>query len=103
MMCAWRRWQVSCPNITVSRLTTAAALDEAQRGIRVNAVAPGYVDTPLLAGRDAATRDRLASLHPMNRMAVADEIAQVILFLLSDRAAFLTGQTYPVDGGYSAR
>jgi len=84
-------------------LTKAAALDYAQQGLRVNVVAPGYVDTPLLGGRDEGQRNAIANQHPIGRLAQPDEIAQTIVFLLSGRASFITGQTYLVDGGYSAR
>jgi NAD(P)-dependent dehydrogenase (short-subunit alcohol dehydrogenase family) len=84
-------------------LTKSAALDYADRGIRVNAVAPGYVDTPLLKDRDASVKTALAEQHPMKRLAQAEEIAEVIGFLLSQRSSFVTGQTYLVDGGYSAK
>ena len=84
-------------------LTKATALEYADRGLRVNAVAPGYVDTPLLQDRGADVKMALAHLHPMKRLAQADEIAQVIAFLLSPQASFVTGETYLVDGGYSAQ
>ena len=84
-------------------LTKAAALDYATRGIRINAVAPGYVETPLLAGRDESTIQRLASSHPLERMAQPCEIAEVILFLLSERSSFVTGSCYMADGGYTVR
>lgn len=84
-------------------LTKSAALDYAQTGLRINAVAPGYVDTPLLKERTADERQSIAQMHPMGKMAEPQEIAEVITFLLSPRASFITGQTYLVDGGYSAR
>ena len=84
-------------------LTKAAALDYARVPIRVNAVAPGYVDTPLLGARGADSRQRLESLHPIGRMARAEEIADLIAYLLSDRAAFITGSVHAIDGGYGAR
>lgn len=83
-------------------LTKSCALDYASRGIRVNAVAPGYVDTPLLAD-DPELRQKLNAVHPMGRIARADELAELIVFLLSDRAAFMTGSVHLADGGYSAR
>lgn len=84
-------------------LTKSAALDYAETGLRINAVAPGYVDTPLLKNRTADERKSIAQMHPMGKMAEPHEIAEVIAFLLSARASFVTGQTYLVDGGYSAR
>lgn len=87
----------------VEGATKAAALDYAARGIRINAVAPGYVDTPLIAGRSANAQERIVSMHPMGRIAQPDEIAEVVAFLLSARASFITGAVHHADGGYSAR
>jgi len=84
-------------------LTKSAALDYAEQGLRINAVAPGYVETPLLKDRDASQKQSIADQHPVGRLAQPEEIAQAIGFLLSRRASFITGQTYLVDGGYSAR
>ena len=84
-------------------LTKAAALDCAVHRIRINAVGPGYVDTPLLAQKDAETRRAYAQLHPLNRMARAEEVAESILWLCSDRSSFTTGAYYPVDGGFTAQ
>ena len=84
-------------------LTKVAAVDYATGGIRVNAVAPGYVDTPLLAERGEAERKAIAERHPMNRMAGADEIADAVCYLLSDRSSFVTGTVLSVDGGYTVR
>ncbi|MDK3018394.1 SDR family NAD(P)-dependent oxidoreductase [Pseudodonghicola flavimaris] len=84
-------------------LTRSAALDYATQGIRVNAIAPGYVDTPILSGRDDAERRAIADRHPMQRLARPAEIAEAICFLLSDRASFMTGAVLGADGGYTAR
>jgi NAD(P)-dependent dehydrogenase (short-subunit alcohol dehydrogenase family) len=83
-------------------LTKAAALDYAKDGIRVNAVAPGYVDTPMLANRSEAQRAEIASRHPMGRIAAAEEIAAVVAFLASSESSFVSGAYYTVDGGYTA-
>ncbi len=84
-------------------LTRAAALEVAPRGIRVNAVGPGYVDTPLLDALPPGSRERLAALHPIGRIARPEEVAELVVWLSSDRASFVTGSYHPVDGGYLAR
>lgn len=84
-------------------LTRVAALDYAARKIRVNALAPGYVDTPLIADRPAEERATIAARHPVERMARAREIAEAACYLLSDRASFVTGTVLAADGGYTAR
>lgn len=84
-------------------LTKTAALDYASEGIRVNAVGAGFVDTPLLTGRDPKWIAAIAASHPLGRLASADEIASVIAFLCSPAASFMTGAYVPVDGGYLAR
>jgi NAD(P)-dependent dehydrogenase (short-subunit alcohol dehydrogenase family) len=83
-------------------LTKAAALDCAEHGIRVNAIGPGYVDTPLLNYKPAETRRAYAQLHPLGRLAKAGEVAELIAWLCSDKSSFTTGSFYAVDGGYSA-
>lgn len=89
----------------VMGLTRNAAIEYAPRGVRVNAVAPGFIRTPMIADLDsqAQTHDMLVSLHPMGRLGEAHEVAQVVLFLASSRASFVTGACYAVDGGYLAR
>ncbi|MES1156517.1 MAG: glucose 1-dehydrogenase [Alphaproteobacteria bacterium] len=85
----------------VEGLTKAAALEGASRGVRVNGVAPGPIQTPMLdrfTGSEEQKASFAASL-PLGRIGEADEIAQMILFLASDKASFITGQSYAVDGG----
>jgi NAD(P)-dependent dehydrogenase (short-subunit alcohol dehydrogenase family) len=85
-------------------LTKAAANDYAVHGIRINAVCPGFIDTPPLRARmDDEQQLQVAALHPMGRLGTTDEVAALTAFLLSDEAAFITGGSYIVDGGYSVR
>ncbi len=85
-------------------LTRQLALDLGSSGIRVNAVAPGVVRTPMTAlyFDDPAMLERLRNAYPLGRAAEAEEVAEVILFLASDRARYVTGAVVPVDGGYTA-
>ncbi|MEU9459480.1 MULTISPECIES: SDR family NAD(P)-dependent oxidoreductase [unclassified Streptomyces] len=83
-------------------LTKTAALEYAARNVRVNAVGPGFIDTPLLRNTDSVARDHLISLHPAGRLGTAEEVAELAAFLLSDRASFIHGSYHLVDGGYSA-
>lgn len=93
-------------------LTETAAIEYAAQGIRVNAVGPGFINTPLIGKRsviDTASSSAvdetaaLAALQPMNRLGEASEVAELVLFLASDRASFITGGYYNVDGGYLAQ
>ncbi|TWG93644.1 NAD(P)-dependent dehydrogenase (short-subunit alcohol dehydrogenase family) [Nocardioides sp. J9] len=85
----------------VEGLTKSTALAYADRGIRVNAVAPGFIDTALLrTWRDADERAALGRKHPLGRLGTAEDVAEVVGFLLSDAASFVTGSCYRVDGGY---
>lgn len=86
-------------------LTRQLAIDTAQWGITVNAIAPGTIETPMLrqmVSKGRGTQEALMRLVPMNRFGLPSEIAGVAAFLTSDDAAYLTGHTIPVDGGFSA-
>ena len=86
-------------------MTRALATEWARQGIRVNAVAPGYVKTALvasLAERGAIDAQAIARRTPLGRMAAPEEIAQVIAFLVSPQASYITGAVLPVDGGWGA-
>jgi NAD(P)-dependent dehydrogenase (short-subunit alcohol dehydrogenase family) len=89
----------------VEGLTQSAALEAAEFGVRVNAVAPGPIDTGMLT-RFTGSDERkagLVSTVPLKRVGRPEEIAQTILFLASDKASFSTGATFAADGGKSAR
>jgi len=86
-------------------LTKAAAIEYASEGIRINALAPGLVETPMTKHwfDDPQMRQFFLTNSPIGRFAQPEEIANMVLFLCSDRAAFAVGQTFTVDGGYTAR
>lgn len=84
-------------------LTRSAALEFARQGVRVNAVGPGFVDTPKMRQTPDAALAGLRAAHPMGRLATRQEVADLTAFLLSDRSGFSTGGFYPVDGGYTAQ
>jgi NAD(P)-dependent dehydrogenase (short-subunit alcohol dehydrogenase family) len=86
----------------VTGLTKAAAAGYAQHGIRVNSVHPGWVDTALPTHTTRAEREVLKQRNPMGRLGTPEEAAEVVLFLLSDAASFVTGAQYTADGGYTA-
>jgi NAD(P)-dependent dehydrogenase (short-subunit alcohol dehydrogenase family) len=83
-------------------LTKSAALDYAARGVRVNAVAPGPIETERLAGLPAAVREQRRMAVPMRRVGTTDEVASVVVWLCSEEARFVTGATVFVDGGRTA-
>lgn len=87
-------------------LTKTAALEYARSGIRVNAVCPGYIRTPLLDSTLTSRpdmEDQIVSRHPVGRMGCPEEIAEAVVWLCSDAASFVTGHTMTVDGGYVAQ
>jgi NAD(P)-dependent dehydrogenase (short-subunit alcohol dehydrogenase family) len=85
-------------------LTKAAALEYSAQGIRVNSVGPGFIRTPLIdANLDAAAQTGLVALHPIGRLGQAQEVANLVAFLCSDAASFMTGGYYLVDGAYTAQ
>lgn len=84
-------------------LTKNAALEYGPQGIRVNAVGPGFIRTPLLENMDDEALSMLVGLHPVGRLGEAEEVAALVAWLCSDAASFVNGAYYPVDGGYLAR
>jgi NAD(P)-dependent dehydrogenase (short-subunit alcohol dehydrogenase family) len=84
-------------------MTKAAALGYAAQGIRVNSVHPGYIDTPLLTALPKDAIEALIGMHPIGRLGTAEEVANLVLFLLSDKSSFITGSQHVIDGGYTAQ
>jgi NAD(P)-dependent dehydrogenase (short-subunit alcohol dehydrogenase family) len=89
----------------VAGLTKAAALEYAPHGIRINAICPGAVRTPMLMRHipDAEAEDRWKALQPVGRMGTPQEVAAAVVWLCSDAASFVTGHTLAVDGGFLAQ
>ena len=83
-------------------LTRAAAIDHAAAGVRVNAVCPGYIETPMVAEAMTRRGAQILATVPMRRLGLAADIAEAVVWLCSDRSGFVTGTTLTVDGGYTA-
>lgn len=84
-------------------LTKTGSIEYAAKGIRINAVGPGFIKTPLLTENlDQEMLDGLAGMHPIGRIGTPEEVSALTCFLLSDRASFITGSYHLVDGGYTA-
>ncbi|SLN39387.1 3-oxoacyl-[acyl-carrier-protein] reductase FabG [Roseovarius albus] len=90
-------------------LTRAVAIDHGQDGVRCNAVAPGWIDTPLNVDfiesmeDPAAFRQQIGKIHPVRRTGMPEDVAKLICWLASDEAAFVTGQVYTIDGGRTSQ
>lgn len=85
----------------VAGLTKSAAIEFGKKGIRINSVHPGYIMTPLIAQwTETDLKEQLINLHPIGRLREPKEIAEVVTFLLSDKASFMDGSQIVVDGGY---
>ncbi|MFN1834166.1 SDR family oxidoreductase [Balneola sp. MJW-20] len=88
-------------------LTEAAALEYAEQGVRINAVCPGFIDTPMLerAGitTDKDIMDGIIAMHPIGRLGRSKEIAEAVIWLCSEKSSFVTGHSLLVDGGYVIR
>ena len=86
-------------------LTRSAAVEYAKQGIRVNAVGPGFIQTPMIASVDGdpAMHSALVAMHPIGRLGKPEEVAELVVWLSSNKASFVTGSYYAVDGGYLAQ
>jgi NAD(P)-dependent dehydrogenase (short-subunit alcohol dehydrogenase family) len=86
----------------VTGLTKSAALGYSDKGIRINSIHPGYIETPLISFLTDEARQHLKSQHAQNRFGTTEEVANTVLFLFSDEASFVSGSQFVVDGGYTA-
>ena len=87
-------------------LTRSAALEFASRNVRINAVCPGYIETPLwqkYIDEDPAVRDTISNRQPIGRLGTAEEVAQAVVWLCSDASSLITGVALPLDGGFTAQ
>lgn len=83
-------------------LTKNIGAEYGQKNIRCNAVGPAYIETPLLESASGDMKEALIAKHPMGRLGKPEEVAELVLFLSSDKSSFMTGGYYLVDGGYTA-
>ena len=86
-------------------LTENVALEYGPSGIRANAVGPGFIRTPMISmlEQDPDVMQHIVGMHPIGRLGTPEEVAELVIWLSSDKASFVTGGYYPVDGGYLAR
>ncbi len=87
-------------------LTKSVALEYAKSGIRINAVSPAAIETDMVdrfVGKEGDARQQLAAMHPVGRMGKPEEIADAVIYLCSDKASFITGQSLAVDGGFTVQ
>ncbi len=91
----------SATKAALDGLTRSLARELGPKGIRVNSVAPGYFESDMVAGLPDEVRDKLVRRTPLRRLVTVDDVAEVVLFLASERAALVTGQTIVVDGGFT--
>ena len=84
-------------------MTKNAAIEYAAQGVRINAIGPGFIRTPLLDALPPEALDGIAKMHPVGRLGTTAEVAALALFLLSDQASFINGSYHLIDGGYCAQ
>lgn len=84
-------------------ITKTAALEYSAENIRTNCVGPGFIKTPLLDQLEEDVLKQVVAMHPIGRLGKSEEVAELILWLASDKSSFVTGAYYPVDGGYLSR